>query len=90
MADFEEDPNPFQDDATEATVIDVSPSQEAQETPTPTSPVAAKSPPPTATSFRGYPGLTPKTGFCCVRDEYLHSDNAEIQATKPFDDLALC
>ncbi|KAG8834168.1 Sorting nexin, cytoplasm-to-vacuole targeting pathway/endosomal sorting [Serendipita sp. 400] len=77
MADFG-DPNPFGDNENEQhAIIDAPPVDEASEAPaTPAKPAS----PPTQQRqpFRGYPGLSPKTGFCCARDEYLHSDGAEI------------
>jgi hypothetical protein len=82
MADFEDDGNPFGDHHEDQTVQINLPGEAENDVPPvtpakmPTSPTQV---PPQ--SYKGYPGLSPKTGFCCVRDEYLHSDDAEIQAS---------
>lgn len=77
MTDFgDENINPFSEPNNEPALQASSPVEET--------PVAPPTPAKTAPSpYRGYPGQSPKTGFCCVRDEYLHSDNAEIQVS-PF------
>lgn len=78
MADLhDEETNPFRDDDQEPELINPSPTN-------PEPPAANRSQPVTPAvtqqTFRGYPNQAPKTGFCCVRDEYLHSgDDAEIQ-----------
>jgi hypothetical protein len=82
MADFEDDNNPF-GDHDEGQTVPVTPPREVDNevppmTPAKTPTSVAQVPP---QSYKGYPGLGPKTGFCCVRDEYLHSDDAEIQAS---------
>lgn len=76
MADLHEDTNPFRDNDHEQQV-------ESVNSPTLEEPVAEEPPvtPATPAAFRGYPGMAPKNGFCCIRDEYLHGDDAEIQVS---------
>lgn len=74
MTSFEDDTNPFGDNSPEQFTQHVDLPQEPEVAP-PT-PAKTAGPP-----LRAYPGLKTKDGFCCVRDEYLHSDNAEIQVT---------
>ena len=90
MADFEEDQNPFGDDDHEQNVPITPPPQfEHDDVPpeTPAKATMSPGPDPPTPAYKGYPGLSPKTSFCCVRDEYLHSDDAEIQASKQ---MSLC
>lgn len=82
MSDFE-DANPFGEDNDHL--------QSPSSPPVPTLPTTTVSdddererepppPPVRQPQHRQYPGLQPKTGFCCSRDEYLHSgDDADIQ-----------
>lgn len=79
MASFEDDLNPFGEAAQEQAPQQVDPPEEASVAPPTPAKTAAPAPAPPA--YRGYPGLKPKEGFCCVRDEYLHSDDAEIQVS---------
>jgi hypothetical protein len=74
MTSFEDDTNPFGDDSPVQITQHVDPPEETEVAP----PTPAKT---AAAPYRGYPGLKPKDGFCCIRDQYLHSDNAEIQVT---------
>lgn len=82
MSDFE-DANPFGDD-NDHLQSPSSPSVPTLSTETvPDDDEREQEPPPPPVRLpqhRQYPGLQPKTGFCCSRDEYLHSgDDAEIQ-----------
>jgi len=74
MTSFEDDTNPFGDTSPEQITQQPDPPEDIEVAP----PTPAKT---AAPPLRGYPGLKPKDGFCCIRDEYLHSDNAEIQVT---------
>jgi hypothetical protein len=78
MADFDDDTNPFGDNDGTETVVEASQAEEVNEPPQ-TPAKATSTPQQPQPSYKGYPGLSPKTNFCCVRDEYLHSDDAEIQ-----------
>lgn len=93
MADFDDDHNPFGGDDHEQNVPITPPPQiENDEQPPETPAKAPMSPPPVPAtpSYKGYPGLAPKTSFCCTRDEYLHADDAEIQASLQMDSCLSC
>ena len=82
MSDFE-DANPFGED-NDHLQSPSSPSVPTLLTTTvPDDDEGEREPPPPPVRLpqhRQYPGLQPKTGFCCSRDEYLHSgEDAEIQ-----------
>jgi len=82
MSDFE-DANPFGEDNDHLQPPSPPPVPSLSTTTVPDDDEQEPDPPPPPVRLpqhRQYPGLQPKTGFCCSRDEYLHSgDDAEIQ-----------
>ncbi|PVG03144.1 hypothetical protein CPB86DRAFT_749228 [Serendipita vermifera] len=74
MADFDEDTNPFGDNDGAETVVEASQAEEVNEPPK--TPAKATSTPQQAQpSYKGYPGLSPKTNFCCIADALKMTDH---------------